>query len=82
VKSQIIHQICEALYEVNRRYLYVTEIDYQGKTKSLYTLANSYEEAGQRFHQHLICQLAGPFDGPETLMARVFDKIEDGAIIS
>ena len=78
-----LRQICEALYEEHRRYLYATEIAYQGESKTIYTVADDYEEAGQKFHRYLVCQWVGyPFDGPETLMAGVFDKIEDGSIIS
>jgi hypothetical protein len=78
------HNVGKFLYEeaVNGS-LFCTKVTYQDYEKTLYTVAHSYEEAGQKFHRHMVCQWIGyPFDSPETLLEGVFDKIEDGAFIA
>lgn len=62
--------------------LYVVTIEHDNREKKLYTIADSEEEAGTKFHRYIICQWIGyPWDGPETLLEGTFDKISDGCMI-
>lgn len=63
--------------------LYEVVIEHENLEKRLYTLADSEQEAGEKFGRHLICQWVGypAWDVPETLLEQAFDKLENGATI-
>ena len=62
--------------------LFEVVIEFEGQQKRLYTVAKSEEEAGARFHRHIVCQwVGGLWDGPETLLEGTFDQLENGAMI-
>lgn len=62
--------------------LFEVVLEHNSRTKHLFTLADSEEEAGQKFNRYITCQWIGyPWDGPETLLEGTFDRIIDGVMI-
>jgi hypothetical protein len=62
--------------------VFLVTIEFDDKTKILYTNAASEEEAASKFHRYLVCHwIGGVWDEPEMLLAGVIDKIENGAMI-